>query len=470
MLARAVEWGVLHVVTELGDAATWVADGVDTGVPLGGEGVPLVAELAIPELATALGMSTDSGRCLLADALELSYRLPRVWARVQAGELQVWRARRIARETQLLSREAAGFVDRQVAAFAHRVGVAQLQRLVEEAIARFMPETARERQAKAADGRHLDIDHDQVSFNGTSRVHGELDLADALDLEAAISAGAAELKQLGSEESLDVRRSRAAGQLARRQLALDLSTAGSVADQNPTTTPSARAQRQVVLHVHLSEQAIRSRDVSAPARVENAGGHLVTAGQIADWCGADASQIVVKPVVDLAEHIHVTSYEVPHRLAEQAELRDQTCVFPWCTRPARRCHSAEGHSCDHDHVVPHARGGPTCTCNIAPLCRRHHRLKTHGSWSYHRPPRRAARRGRPDPVPGPVAAPPRTPPDAAAGGAIGMPELGMRDPRPRFRTRAAPPGSNPSSRARRSELAVAAPPGGRGRRTSPADR
>jgi hypothetical protein len=382
VLAGAVEWGVLHLVTELGDAATWVADGgVDTGVPLGGEGVPLVAEFAIPELATALGLSTDSGRCLLADALELAYRLPRVWARVQAGELPAWRARRIARETQLLSREAAGFVDRQVAAFAHRVGVAQLQRLVEEAIARFMPETARERRAKAADGRHFDIDHDQVSFTGTSRVHGELDLADALDLEAAISAGATELKQLGSEESLDVRRSQAAGQLARRQLALDLSRATEEATEEPTTRRPA-AQRQVVLHVHLAEAAIRSRDVSAPARVENAGGHLVTARQIADWCGADASQITVKPVVDLAEHIHVTSYEVPDRLAEHAALRDQTCVFPWCTRPARRCTADPGHSCDHDHVVPHARGGPTCTGNIAPLCRRHHRLKTHGGWSY----------------------------------------------------------------------------------------
>ena len=29
-----------------------------------------------------------------------------------------------------------------------------------------------------------------------------------------------------------------------------------------------------------------------------------------------------------------------------------------------------------------AAGGTTCSCNIAPLCRRHHRLKTHTSWTY----------------------------------------------------------------------------------------
>lgn len=289
--------------------------------------------------------------------------------------------RRIAHATQLLSQDAARFVDRQVAAFAHRIGPAQLERLMEEAVARYMPETARDKQRDAADGRHLDIDHDQVSFTGTSRIHGELDLADALDLDAAISAGAAELKQLGSDESLDVRRSQAAGQLARNQLALDLTGDTQESPDKPAGQRRG-AKRQVVLHVHLSEDAIRSRDDCAPGRVENAGGRLVTAGQIAQWCGAEESTVVVKPVIDLAEHIHVTSYEVPDRLTEQTALRDHTCVFPWCTRPARRCAPDPGHSCDQDHVVPHSRGGPTCSCNIAPLCRRHHRLKTHGGWRY----------------------------------------------------------------------------------------
>ena len=70
----------------------------------------------------------------------------------------------------------------------------------------------------------------------------------------------------------------------------------------------------------------------------------------------------------------VEAYEVPDRLREQTILVNQHCVFPHCTRPAR--------SCDVDHVVAHHDGGPTCTENLAPLCRRHHRLKTHTSWTY----------------------------------------------------------------------------------------
>ena len=79
-------------------------------------------------------------------------------------------------------------------------------------------------------------------------------------------------------------------------------------------------------------------------------------------------------MVDLTEHIHVSQYEVPDRLAAQVEERDLTCVFPWCTRPAP--------GCDKDHVVPFAAGGPTASDNIAALCRRHHRLKTHSPWGY----------------------------------------------------------------------------------------
>jgi hypothetical protein len=45
------------------------------------------------------------------------------------------------------------------------------------------------------------------------------------------------------------------------------------------------------------------------------------------------------------------------------------CAVPGCT--------IRGWRCDQDHRVPYPNG-PTCECNIRPLCRRHHRLKTAG--------------------------------------------------------------------------------------------
>ena len=229
VLASAVEWAHLHLVDEVDQAATWLVEGGrHTGVPIAGEGAPLVAEFAVTELATALGLSTESGRTLLAHALELCHRLPRTWARVQAGELAPWRARRIAEETLTLSVEAASFVDAQVAPFAHKTGPAQTQRLIDAAIARFMPEHAAQLRDRAAEQRYFSIEHQHVSFAGTTRVHGELDLADALDLEDALRATAAELAALGNTESLDVRRSLALGMLARGQQALEFGPSSGV--------------------------------------------------------------------------------------------------------------------------------------------------------------------------------------------------------------------------------------------------
>ena len=334
----------------------------------------MVSEFCIAEFALAIGRSTDAGRRVIAESVELKYRLSRTWARVQSGDLEAWRARRIAEATIGLSREAAAFVDAQVAAFAHRIGIAALERLIEEAIARHVPDQAAADAAKAADGRHFTIDHQQVSFNGTSQISGELDLADALDLDAALTQGAETLKVLGSTEPLDVRRSLAAGQIARNQIARNQLALDLTASTDETQTDRGRPKpRQVVLHVHLSETAITGSGCLQLARVENQR-QVVTADQIKTWCANPDAQVVVKPVIDLNEHIHVEGYEVPARLREQTILRDHTCVFPWCTRSARRA--------DADHVIPYADGGTTSSDNIAPLCRRHHRLKTHSAWTY----------------------------------------------------------------------------------------
>src|SRR3954453_3478965 len=308
LLASAVAWADLHQVDDLDDAATVLVEhGKDTGIPIAGHGAPLVSQFAVAEFAAALGLPPGAGRNLVGQALELAHRLPKTWAKVQAGSLGPWRARRIAEETLSLSMQAAAYVDRMVAPFAHRTGPAQTQRLVEDAIAKFMPDFAAERRERAAEQRYFTIDHDQVSFAGTSRVHGELDLPDALDLEDAVRAGAEQLKALGSTDDLDVRRAAAVGMLARGQRVLEFEPGVVSTDRSQarcstteeTATTTGRG-REAVLFVHLSQDAIRSGDPDACVWVDNGAGHLLSAGQVADWCGRpDTDRVTVKPVIDL---------------------------------------------------------------------------------------------------------------------------------------------------------------------------
>ena len=339
----------------------------ETCLPIGGQGCPEVAEFAVIEFAAALGRSTGSGRRYLSHAVEGCYRLTGCWARLQAGELPAWKLARIAEQTMCLSPEAAAFVDRPGRAVAPTIGPAQLGRLIEEAKARFDPEqTEAERQA-AAEAGHFDIALAQVGVTGRVRVDGDLDLADALDLEAAVAADAHHQLLLGSTETLDVRRAVAVGNLARDQPALDLP------DDEPR--PEQRRKREVVLHVHLEQAAVLG--AGGIARVQETRGPI-TAEQVRAWCAQPDTHITVQPVLDLAEHLQVGSYEASARLRLQTQLRDGTCVFAFCFRPAE--------DCDCEHRVPHDPdrddGGPTCSCNQAPCCRRHHRAKTTGGWTY----------------------------------------------------------------------------------------
>ncbi len=238
VMRAAARWAAMHSVDSLvGPVDEWH----ETCLPLGGEGCPEVAEFAVTEFAAALGRSTESGRRYLSHAVEGHYRLRDCWARLEAGELPAWRLGFIADRTLCLPPDAAAFVDAMVAPFAHSIGPAQLGRLIEEAKARFDPDaTEAERQAAAQAG-HFDIALDQVGVTGRVRVDGDLDLADALDLEAAIAADAHHQLLLGSTESLDVRRAIAAGNLARHQQPLDLPTATPTASRHPG--PSAASVR-----------------------------------------------------------------------------------------------------------------------------------------------------------------------------------------------------------------------------------
>ena len=206
-------------------------------------------------------------------------------------------------------------MDAQVAPFAHRIGLAALERLIAEAIARFMPEkpprTPR-RQRTAG-----------TSPSTTSRSPSA----------APARSPASSTSPTPSTWTPPSRRPRTSSSPWDRRTpstyAVPWPPARSPATSSPSTwrrhqtrsratTDRRRPKpRQVVLHVHLTDTAITgTSDGLELARVENQR-RILTADQIRTWCANPDTQVIVKPVIDLNEHIHVEGYEVPDRLRDQ---------------------------------------------------------------------------------------------------------------------------------------------------------
>ena len=65
------------------------APGAERLVRSGHEGTPLVAEFLYAELAPLLGVTIPAASALVSDVMDLRHRLPRTWAALLAGRVEL---------------------------------------------------------------------------------------------------------------------------------------------------------------------------------------------------------------------------------------------------------------------------------------------------------------------------------------------------------------------------------------------
>ena len=380
-LELALEWARLHPCPANETPAHWgEADLHDEGlVPLAGPGAPWVAEFAPVDLAAALGITQDAGRQLIADALELAHRLPRLWERVVAGEVPVWRARLIARETTDLSVEAALFADRLIAATPRRIGQVQAARLVQEARLYFDPDRALADEEEALAKRGVWLRHG--SAPATTDITMTLDTPDALLFDQTVTRIAGDLKRARRHRGprgpprtrgRDPRRPPARPRPPLRPRRRRTHPRRPCRRGEPLRAPHPRRPGRRPGREHRCRLDREARRGHHPAAHRLA--HPVRGSRHQDHPPPRPRPRVATAAVD--------QHDPPEAMRETVVLRDAHCVFPGCRRDSRIC--------DLDHIteyLPMEDGGPpgqTRPANLAPLCRTHHRVKTHTAWHYKR--------------------------------------------------------------------------------------
>ena len=332
----------------------------------GGEGTPEVSEYCAAELGALQGTGIMAARALIADALDLRYRLPRLWGRVLTGGVRAWQARKIAEQTRALSWEACADLDHALSDFVGMMPWPRFAKILSAAVLEADPALAAEQAERARAAQDV-FSFDSV--DGLKTVVAKAAAGDAIWFLATVNRIAEILAALGDTNPIGTRRARAIGILAQPAEALRLliehqhdrteqpnestepaepaatyedgarfeDEPGCEPDSNletddhrslsmavPPAFDATAARPRVVLRFHLSEAALRA----GHAVVRPGDGDPLTLDELVEFLGRTRCQVRIQPVLDPTEVAPIDGYEVPQRLRAVVRHRQIADVFP----------------------------------------------------------------------------------------------------------------------------------------------
>jgi hypothetical protein len=332
-------------------------------------------ESTCQEISAALAITPDGAANLVHLADRLDTDLPTTRQALQSGHIDKSKALVLNELTYGLDPELTERVEATVLPTADRRTTGQLRRRIRTLIKRLAPEHLRERKREAVQDRRLEVWDDDATGTSALTVTG-LDPVRAHGTFNRITAAAQGIKADGDPRTLNQLRADLAQQLLHGhplpEAIQHARTAGDQQDQASTHQGQGPGARSETGHGPVLGVAEAASDAIAVVIAEMADRELAfritrAAYDIHDrltglreaWCRThdpDHGRTVYRPSPTLRRAI---------------EARHITCVFPTCNRRSDRC--------DADHTTPWGQG-KSCRCNLAPLCRKHHRLKQSPGW------------------------------------------------------------------------------------------
>ncbi len=177
----------------------------------GGRRGPAIDEDAVAEFGAILEVGMVSAGNPIGDAVTLRGRFPRIWARIQAAGVAAWQARAVVHTTEL-SADQAGDLDARLAEHLDLLPWPRFQRLLQAAVLDIDPDGLTAREVRAPTQRFVHI-HD--GGDGLTLLVARATSGDITWFWAAINQIGDILAEDGDTDTLDIRRSRAIGILAR---------------------------------------------------------------------------------------------------------------------------------------------------------------------------------------------------------------------------------------------------------------
>ena len=392
-------------------------------------------DFASVEIGAALKLSPRSADLELSFAYQLTERLPATRAALADGRITLAKARVIADETACLPDALALEAEAFILAQAEDLTRQQLERRLRRKVLQLDPAGAEDRRQDAQHGRRVRVD---AGLDGTGSIAGYdlplvevaaargfvQGLAKKLHDDPQLRAGRT-LAQLEADVFLDLLKGRqldASGIQVNVELVAPLETWLRLGAEPAEVAGLGAISAEVMEEIRTAVAASAAWDATAAAAA--AASREAGVGTAGDPAGGVRTAVAGAGVGHLpgvacswtATHDGIVirhgtgRYRPTQAQRRLIETMHRTCAHPGCTRPATRC--------DLDHLIEYRLGGPTCTCNLIPLCRRHHRAKHQAGWWWTTPkpdtlqvqsPLGHTYTTRPEPLPGSDPPPPTRP-------------------------------------------------------------
>lgn len=361
------------------------------------------ARAMLAELACALHLP-DTSLARRLTRLTMLAHLPSLLAAAEAGDLSSWHMEAVLDVfAGVLDPEVLARADAALAVRAQAMTAPQLRAAARRWRARYVPRTREQRAANLAD-RHVHLspaDEDMVWLS-------------ALIPAAAGAAIDARLNTLADQVLAVPGETRTRAQARTDELVdLLLNPDAGLCAHGATAPPGAISDR-VEASASAGERGPIGTPLASPGHCATAGAQAT--GSLPGWVrGVKADLVLTVPVLTLLGHgdepaelegvgpidietakllagtatsflrvlthphtgavlgVGRDRYRLPADLRRAVQVRDQTCRFPGCRRRAK--------GCDVDHSTDWLFGGGSDLCNLACLCRKHHRLKHQMRWT-----------------------------------------------------------------------------------------
>ncbi len=367
-----------------------------------------LSEFIGDEVAAALTLTTRTADAYLELALDLATRLPGTARALHEGVIDYPKARLIANLTRVLSDEDARAVEAQILPTAGQQTTGRLRAAVSRAVLAIDPAAATKRREEAQKDPRVRRWQEDA---GTAALAGYgLPPTEVLEADQRLTDRALALREAGLPGSLEELRARAYLDTLLGQDSTPRQSSTPSQDSGPGQDPSpAPGRHHLAARVNLTVPLLTqlglaaepgevagfgpvdpalARDLTTLAAADSTSrfcvtvtgaagqaiGHGCIPGRPPDLGRSSGFTLTISPLAgDRCDHRHQEpAYQPSRKLRHLIEARRRTCCAPGCGRAAARC--------DLDHTVPYDQGGRTCECNLAPLCRHHHRCKQSEGW------------------------------------------------------------------------------------------